>query len=208
MGKYESPKPAKAVGQKKKWIIVIFMAIVVVALALVAMFLGGKGTSAQETLPTEQEQVSNATEAVIQTVPATEATVPTRKELTIDSVEQQNDMMVLKTSYGTVKYSFAFSDLIEIVATNQDTQAALEWFVLVGEEKYPLFTISFNGSEGELLGTMVVEADKPAEQVRMLFFAADGNLEDAELQTFYAAQEVLNNVIASLTDNETFTVAE
>lgn len=210
MGKYERKKPAKA-RKKKSWIFVVLLAVAVVLLAVVAMLPGVKGNHHQDTFPTEQAEVPVTQEGVGQTVPEsvpeTEVTEPARKELTIESVQQQDAMMVLQTSYGTMKYSFAFSDLIEAVAINGNSQAALEWYVHIGEADYLLFTITFNGSEGELLGTMVIEADQPAEPVHMVFCAADEKLEDSGLQTFYAAQEVVNDVIASLAENEAFTAA-
>ena len=59
-----------------------------------------------------------------------------------------------------------------------------------------------------MLGTIAVEADKPVEPVYMQFFPADDKLEGADIETFSAVQEILNDVIASLEDNETFTAAE
>lgn len=201
MGKYERKAPAK-VKRKKNSIYVVLLAVVVLILAVVAIGLG----EMRGDLPAEQNPVS--TEGNSQTDSATEVTLPARKELTIDSLEQQGDMMVLKTSYGTMKYPFAFSDLVEVEAVNREMQASLEWFALIGEEEYPIFTLTFNGNDGEMIGTMVIDADKPAEQVCMLFFTADEKLEEAELQTFYAVQEIINDVIASLPDNEEYTVAD
>ena len=211
MGKYERKKPAKA-RRKKNWILPIVLIIAVLILAAVAMLPGEKEKPSLETAPTERTEAPATPEQDTQTAPEaapeTEVTEPARKELTVESEEQQDTVMAVQTSYGTVKYPFAFSDLIEVTAVNGDSQAALEWYALIGEEKYPIFTITFNGSEGDLIGTMEIEVDRTAEPVHMVFFAADGKLEGSDLNTFYVAQEVVNDVIASLAENEAFAAAQ
>ena len=218
MGKHELKKPDKSIAKKSRFRLVIAVVGLIAVLAITIISLGNKEIPAQGTIPVEQNQEAKPIETEIHTAAPIETemhiaepieqTKTPRKELVINSVEQQDNMLVVNTSYGTVRYPFAFSDLIEIIAANQEEQSFLEWYVLLGESKYQLFTITFNGTDGVLLGTMVVENGKSAEPVYMQFFAADEKLEGAELETFSAVQEILNDVIMSLEDNEGFTAAE
>ena len=218
VGKHEQKKPVKSKAKKSMiWIVLIVIAGIAAAIVLVSAFSGEEAASPQETLPVEQEQSAAIVDTEVPAVPTEEPTEsdkptepekPKRKELTVDSVEQLDNVMVVNTSYGTVRYPFAFSDLIELSAVNREEQSSLEWYVLIGQSKYPMFTIVFNGEDGELLGAMAVEADKPAEPVYMQFFPADDRLEGSDIVTVSAVQEILNDVIASLEDNETFTAAE
>lgn len=217
LGKHEQKKTIKPMCKKNYiWIIIALIAVLVAVLAIVIIPSGDEEVPAQETMPAEQKQDIAPTpdidpipvETPVQTAVPTEQPKPSRKELTIDSVEQRDSMVVVNTSYGAIRYPFAFSDLIEIVVANQEEQSSLEWYLLLEEAKYPLFSITFNGSDGVLIGEMAVENGEAAEPVYMQFFAADDELEEADIETFYAVQEILNDVIMSLEDNEEFTAAE
>ncbi len=214
MGKHEKKKPGKHVAKNNRIWIVILVVVLIAVLVISVVFLGDKEPSDQVGMPAEQKQDIDRIETVVHTPTPTDNTEKTeqaevtRKELTIDSVEQSDNMMIVNTSYGAMRYPYAFSDLVEIAAVNKEEQSSLEWYVLLGESKYLMFTVTFNGIDGTLLGTMAVENGKPAEPVYMQFFSADDQLEGADLETFSAVQEILNDVIVSLEDNAGFAAAE
>lgn len=132
----------------------------------------------------------------------TETTVQ-RLELTVDSVEQEDQMMAVTTSYCVVRYPFAFSDLIRVAAENQENNAALLFSAYLDQTEYPMFRIDFDGTGGIPVGTLTLD-DGTVVSVTAQIFQADEALEPDMLQTFYAAQESINDVLSSLTDMEGF----
>lgn len=208
MGKYTKKKPA-ASGRKSKGILIGgIAAVAVIALALI-LFLPGKTPDVQETLPQE------AQEQTLQTQPASgedNATVPeqtesSRLELTVESVEQEEQTMVITTSYCVLKYPFAFSDLIRVTAVEQDGLPALLFHAYLNGAEYPIFSIVFDGAEGIPVGTLEL-SDGTTVSVTAQLYEADGSLAQEMLGSFYAAQENFNDIISSLNDAEGFTPAQ
>ena len=207
MAKFAKKKPA-ASGRKNKGILIGgISAAVVIALALI-LFLPGKTPDVQETLPQEEQ------EQTLQTQPADEDNAispeqsePSRLELTVESVEQEEQTMVITTSYCVLKYPFAFSDLIRVTAVEQDGLPALLFHAYLNGTEYPIFSIVFDGAEGIPVGTLEL-SDGTTVSVTAQLYEADGSLEQDMLRSFYAAQENFNDIINSLTDAEGFTPAQ
>lgn len=171
-------------------------------MAVLLVILCGCGKEAAETVP--------ATEAAVVTTPAVvETTVPEYAVLTVDGTEDQGDVVAVTTSFGQLKYPFAFSDLIKISASNALDVAELNFIAQISGEEYPLFTIRFGGGEEDiLLGTMEIPGEDAARNVYVRF----GDVEEAalgeHLNTYLAAQEIFNDVVISLAENAGFTPAE
>ena len=124
-----------------------------------------------------------------------------------ESVED-GDAVVVSTTYGSVRYPFAFSDLIHFVAENDADHAMLEFTADIDDVEAPLYTIVFNGQEGILLGSMSIPDSEEPVPVYAELHAPEEELEEGDLATFYAAQETFNDVVVSLGENEGFMPAE
>lgn len=175
---------------------------VMVSAALAAAVLCGCGKPAQETVPVETEivQTEQTVAAVVETQPV--------EQLAVEGIEEQSDMMVVKTTFCQVKYPFAFADLIRVNAVDQEDVAALEFYAMIAGQEHPLFVFRFGGSEGILLGTLSVPNEAEARPVYAELFQADTAALDTNVSTFYAAQECFNDVVSSLAENTNFTAAE
>lgn len=168
-----------------------------IVLVMVMVLLCGCGKEPAETMAT--------TEAVETTQAATEAAP--LQELTVLSTEEQGDMMVVTTSFGQVKYPFAFGDLIQVKAVTDGGVAALEFSALISGEEYPAYAIRFGSGEGIVLGTLEVPGEAEVRMVSAEIYPADAALGD-KANTFYAVQESFNDVVASLSENQGFVKAE
>lgn len=129
-------------------------------------------------------------------------------ELVIQTVEEQGDVVVVSTSYCTLKYPFAFSDLIHVDAVTGESGAALEFTTVLEGVEADLFTLHFGGEGNHLLGTLTLGEEKKAVDVWVTFHEVSDALSSNYYSTFYAAQETFNDVVVSLAENENFTPAE
>lgn len=125
------------------------------------------------------------------------------KELTVGVMERQGETVVVETSYGAVKFPYAFSDLISVEALNQEKQTALIFTARIGGQPEKIYTIWFNGSEGAAAGTMDLNDGETPVQVTLVFH--EPNVTGEDLTTFYATQETVNDVLASLQEGGSFT---
>lgn len=154
-----------------------------------------------------EKAATEATEAVqSQTTVATEA--PARWELVVESVEDQENVVVVTTSVGQIKYPFAFADLIQVKAMNEETVASLEFAALISGSEYPLYALHFGGSEGIALGTMEIAGEEEPRTVYAEFYSAEEAALGEHIGTFRAVQETFNDVVASLSDIPGFVSAQ
>ena len=114
-------------------------------------------------------------------------------------------MMVVKTTYGTIQYPFAFSDLIRIETDTFEKDAQMVFSAFVGEEEVKLYTLYFNRAAGIPLGTLTVDGAKytVTAEIHDLVYANEENR-----LTYQAAQETFNDVAMSLEENEHFQAAQ
>jgi flavodoxin len=126
-------------------------------------------------------------------------------ELVVQSVEEQGDVLVVKTTYGTIQYPAAFSDLIRIETETFEKDAQMVFSAFVGEEEVKLYTLYFNRAVGIPLGTLTVDGVKYAvtAEIHDLVYANEDNR-----LTYQAAQETFNDVAMSLEENENFQAAQ
>ena len=124
------------------------------------------------------------------------------QELVVESVTPQGSDVVVATTYGTVKYPYAFSDIMSVEAKNFGSYAALEFSAKIGEKSYKLYDLLFNSEEGSPLGTLEYNGETYTVTAQ---FHGVSNIDDNHAVTFYAAQETLNDVASSLAENENFT---
>lgn len=160
----------------------------------------------------EKDAPAETTQAIESTAPAavetTAATEAPKTQLAVDSIEEQGDLMIVNTPFCTVKYPFAFADLIQVEANNNGDTAELVFSAKLDLSDYRLFTLSFGGSGDILLGTMMLPDRDEAVEVYATLYQIDETLSEDFVNTFNAAQECFNDVVISLMENEGFTPAE
>lgn len=212
MGKFE--KKMEGQEKRKRGAQAVCIAAVAVILVVAGIVFAGFGRKTDEpTVPTEQTQPAQqetlpTQEAETNTPETDETEAPARRELTVDSVVRQGETMIVTTSYATVKYPFAFSDLLSVVPVNQTDRAVLEFYAVIDGGEYLLFSISFDGGEGILLGYLTPEGEQQAMPVWGTIQAADPEMDANGARTFYAAQEMFNDVVSSLEENPGFVPAD
>lgn len=172
------------------------------AVVMICGLISGCGKKAEE--PTTQS--AETTQAVTETTqPAT--TAPVYGVLTVEAVEEQGDMMVVVTSFGQVKYPYAFADMVQVKAQNNENVAALEFSAVISGEEYPVFTLWFGSDAGIALGTLAIEGEAEPRAVSAEFATADAAALGEKANAFFAVQECFNDVAASLQENSGFTPA-
>lgn len=127
------------------------------------------------------------------------------KELDVESVTEQEDSVLVTTTYGTVRYPFAFSDIMCVEAETFDDHAVLMFNAIIDGVLVKLYALQFNGTEGIPVGTLEVDGEEYA--VTSLFYN-ENRISDNNMATFYAVQETFNDVLVSLSENEGFTVSD
>lgn len=171
------------------------------AVVMICALACGCGKKAEETT-----QPAETTQAVTETTqPATEA--PVQAVLTVETLEEQGDMMVVTTSFGQVKYPYAFGDMLQVTAEDKGDVAELVFSALISGEEYHVFTVRFGSEEGIVLGTMAIEGEAEPRTVSAEFASVDGAALGDRANAYYAVQECFNDVAASLQENAGFTPA-
>lgn len=168
--------------------------------AVLCMFLCGCGKENEEAATDAVETVPPQTTAV------TEAPAVVQ-ELVVESVEDQGESVVVTTSFCTVKYPFAFADLIQVKAVNEPDVASLAFSARIAETDHPLFALHFGKAEGISIGILEVTGEAGPRAVHAEFYPADEAALGNHVSTFLAAQEIFNDVVASLNDNQGFALA-
>lgn len=174
-------------------------------LALVMILLagcGGKNAPAETVSVTEQVVATEAPE----TTEVTQA--PTVPQLTVESIEEQGDMMVVNTPYFQLRYPFAFADLIQVEAQTAGEVEELIFTAKLDLSEYRLFSLILGGTGDILLGTVMLPQREEPVAVYATLYRIDENLSSDFVNTFNAAQECFNDVMMSLMECEGFTPAE
>lgn len=126
-------------------------------------------------------------------------------ELLVQNVTVQDDTVLVETTYGTVRYPHAFSDIMSVEAATFENHATLEFTATIDDTTHKLYTLLFNGEEGMPVG--VLRNGDERYVVTVQFHDANG-ISDNNMSTFYATQETLNDVLNSLSENKGFIAAD
>lgn len=182
MGRYE--KKRKPISRFLPYILIILLTLVlVVAAGLIAAFLRGDlGARPPQNNPSYLNGAADADGLPL---------------LTIDAIVEQEDMMLVRTSYCTLKYPYAFSDVIELTTDATD----LNFFANINDTQELLFTLCFYSTDGISVGNL--ERDGVMIPVSVKIYDTQ-QLEGESLTTYLAAQETLNEILSSLEENENF----
>lgn len=125
-------------------------------------------------------------------------------EIVIYDQQELENTILVQTSYCSLKYPFALSDVILIEAQGQ----ALVFSARMQSGTYPIYTIRFC-EEGEMVvGTIRLPDESQEQPVSVVFHDAPQGLSQDDERTFFAAQDTFTEVWLSLGENENFTLAE
>lgn len=130
------------------------------------------------------------------------------KELTVGEYIRDGETLVVSTSYLNVEFPYAFSDLVRVEAVGQGNQRGLEFSAKIAGEDRELYTLWFNGKDGQMVGSFDPEDGKGPVVVTLAFYNVDPQLQGDDRTTFFATQETVNDVLASMRKNEKFTDKE
>lgn len=213
MGKFEKKRVRSNVN---RWplLIAILLLLVVIAV-IVVVTLGGGNDGSQDKADAGQTQNVISTSPGETSLghdttgdPATEQVSESMKRLEVQSIEEAGECVIVHTSYAELAFPFAFGDMIRIAADNQDDYAVLRFFVCLGDGQYPIFNLVFNAESVFRLGTIYLDDAMPSAMVSAEFCDPDASIDQANMSSFYAAQEVFNDIVTSLEQNKTFTPAD
>ena len=142
------------------------------------------------------------------------ATACSKKEIVVENnsgiedvsneiiIEANNtDEVFVNTKYGDIKYPYAFSDVIKV----QEMDDGNSYLLVAETEEFSaeIYSVCFAAKDGVYVGktssnvTVSLEVYDTPEEI-------DENL----MNTFYAAQETLNDVIISIYEWDGFEAAE
>jgi len=124
------------------------------------------------------------------------------KELLVESVTEQEDTILVDTTYATVRYPYMFSDIMNVEAETYQDCAELVFTAEIDGKVFELYTLTFNGEEGMPVGTLRIDGETYV--VTAQFHEVRGVSDDTAV-TVHAAQDTLNDVVNSLSENEGFT---
>ena len=124
-------------------------------------------------------------------------------KLIIMSIEEEGEWVILTTSYGKMRYPFAFSDVIKTEAVNYGEYSQLKLSAAVSEKTVPIYTLNFNHDSGIPAGELVLPVSGEKIGVSVEFFEPDGLTEEEE-NVFHAACETFNDILDSFAENENF----
>lgn len=176
-----------------EWIYDMKIKNILYILALCLGLLCGCGEEAEE---------APAVSGPVEETPAVESIVPAEEEslpvLSILSETVEGESVVVETSYCTVKYPFAFSDVVKVEAVEGGEYTALRFFAVTGSGEHPAFDLEFFGGSGTELGSMEIEGG--TARVSVSFHEPEG-FGEGEESTFYAVQEIFNDVLQSLAES-------
>ena len=165
------------------------------------------GTEPSGTAPTEPTTLpTEPTTAPTEPTEPTDPTEPTRKLLTIDRIEEVGDTVVVTTSYGQLKFPYAFTDMIKVEAINDDVlnSATLLFYLQINEKHCNLYAVTFGGEGSDPVGAMDLGEGLEPVLVYVNVYGQPSGLTDGERQAFIATQETFNDVMTSLQEGENF----
>lgn len=147
-------------------------------------------------------------------IPETEPQAPAQTEtqprdvLEILAVEDQGEYVQLTTSYCTLRYAFAISDLMQVRCGGEPGAESLLFLAELEQREYPLFCLYFGEGRGFRLGSLELPVTGETVAVWAELLELDGEMPEGDRDAAIACQECINDVIAALGENGNFTPAE
>ena len=129
-------------------------------------------------------------------------------ELKIEATSESGSWIVVETTYGELRYPYAFSELISVNATSSKDSAQLQFVSEINGADVVVYTIYYNEEIGSKLGEFDLGGEIGKVSVSVVFETASDSIPEEWLTTFYATQETFNDVLASISEDIRFTEAE
>ena len=177
----------------KKRLCLIAIIVLAVAVCVLAFFLNSEEETAEVIVYDPESTIALPTQS---SYPA----------LQLLERRENGDMIELVTTYCTLRFPYAFSDLVVQEVTDQNGRIAIDFYAALGGERYPVYTVSFSGGGDIPLGMLKVDA--VTFEVSAKFHEDTADLQGDDMISFCAAQETFNDIWASLEANENFTSAQ
>ena len=127
------------------------------------------------------------------------------EQLTVLSIKDQDDNVLVTTNYCAIKYPYSMSDLVQVETVNEDDRATLRFYTTLNGTKMPLYELIFGGREEMQVGSITV--GQYTLPVFVVIHEAMPGLDDSSRIGFIAAQETINDVMVSLKENTNFVPA-
>lgn len=186
--------------RSKKIIILLSACVMVVLVSLIAVLALSLSNDTNHSLPQDDPSAAqDKDEQNSQNKPA-----PDFSAFSILSTEEKGDSILVETSFSDFRYPGAFADTISVKAQGRDTSAILAFFAKIGSEEVPLFTVHYGGQEGIPCGTLTLSEDVKTVAVSVTFADLPADLSSDDQITFWAAQELFNDVITSMEEDPRF----
>ena len=176
-------------------LVVIIAVVILIAFAAVVLLLVDRGGDATnlETAPVDTS-IGQDTTSSDQTDDTTTPPIDLSVGLSVVSVTESGDKVLVETSLGTVAFPYAFSDVIAAEAVNDYTGSYLVFTADCGGKSERIYSLAFNSDTGSPVGTLDIEGESIG--VSVVFY--DSELKGDGLTTFKATQETFNEVYSSL----------
>lgn len=123
--------------------------------------------------------------------------------------ETVSDVVEIKTNYGTLSYPIGFEEIVTFEESDNDGVQSYEFSAVLNDEQIKVYTISFSQDVREDLGELLGTIDGDDGETVNVYFApvediVNDKMSEDDQNTVYAAQETVNDVIASLHENKSF----
>lgn len=171
-------------------------------IALVLMMLLGLAACGSG----EENQPTGESTAPEQTTEEAQPTDPTEESSDVVLPFVDEDELIPETEPPVeismpeyeLTYSGALKDVIVVEELNDQDPKGLKFSVVLTESQEHIFTLFFNTDQGDLV-TVLTDAEGNRIPVAFQMATVPEGLSEADEQTFYMAQEAVNEIVASLT---------
>lgn len=128
--------------------------------------------------------------------------------LEILETREEGALVAVQTSYCTVSYPYAFSDLMKLSCREENGAEYLVFSAAVSGSEYPLFYLCFGEDTGMRMGQLVLPVTGNTVPLYAGLYPLGDSVPESDRAACLAVQECINDVIASLGENGNFTPAE
>ena len=120
------------------------------------------------------------------------------------SKKEEQGIMTIATVYGEFSYPTEFVKGVDVQASEEDGIPTLTFVIHMNDRKESLFTIRYGGNRGILFGTYQASKNEKAIGLYVSFAEPPADFSAEDQNTFEMAQDLFNDVIASMANNPGF----
>ena len=115
----------------------------------------------------------------------------------LHSVEVDENKVNVSSAFGNIEYSSSFVDALQIIPKQEKEQNILEFQGVLAYGTYTTYTFIFDSDSIDALGRITDDNGNPF-YVHLKMAEPPEGLSKSDLDTFYAVQETVNDVLDSL----------